>query len=84
MSADVEARLYRAESWLKRARDSSDHLDGQFIFHWIGIRTTSPPNTAGSTQSPACAYLPAARFASAIVIISVIGSIGEATKPWRS
>ena len=37
MSADVESRLYRAESWLKRARDSSDHLDGQFIFYWIAL-----------------------------------------------
>jgi len=37
MSGDVESRLYRAESWLKRARDSSGHLDGQFIFHWIAL-----------------------------------------------
>lgn len=37
MSADVESRLYRAESWLRRAQEASDHLDGQFIFHWIGL-----------------------------------------------
>ena len=37
MSVDIESHLYRADSWLKRARDSSDHLDGQFIFCWIAL-----------------------------------------------
>jgi hypothetical protein len=37
MNADVESRLYRAESWIKRARDSSNHLDGQFIFYWVAL-----------------------------------------------
>lgn len=37
MSADVESRLYRAGSWLKRAEDASEHLDGQFIFSWIAL-----------------------------------------------
>lgn len=37
MSSDVESRLYRAESWIKRATESSHHLDGQLIFHWIAL-----------------------------------------------
>src|SRR5712664_3473443 len=37
MSADVESRIYRAESWLKRAQESSHHVDGQFIYLWIAL-----------------------------------------------
>ncbi len=37
MSVDVESRRYRAESWIKRATESADHLDGQFIFYWIAL-----------------------------------------------
>jgi hypothetical protein len=37
MSADVASRVYRAESWIKRARESAQHLDGQFIFYWIAL-----------------------------------------------
>ena len=37
MSADVEPRLYCAESWMKRARESTEHLDGVFIFYWIAL-----------------------------------------------
>jgi hypothetical protein len=42
MNADVESRLYRAESWIKRARDSSNHLDGQFIFYWVALNAQLP------------------------------------------
>jgi hypothetical protein len=37
MRVDVESRLYRAESWLARARECDYHLDGQFIFRWIAL-----------------------------------------------
>src|SRR5437016_1836883 len=37
MKADVESRLYRAESWLIRACECPDHVDGQFIFRWIAL-----------------------------------------------
>jgi hypothetical protein len=37
MSVDVESRLYRAGSWMNRARESAEHLDGQFIFSWIAL-----------------------------------------------
>lgn len=59
MSADVESRLYRAESWMKRARESADHLDGQFIFYWIALNAlygqrgseSGPPRDRGDLHT---------------------------------
>lgn len=60
MTADVESRLYRADSWLNRAREPADHLDGQFIFQWIalnawygqrGSEKTHPRGLTGSADA---------------------------------
>jgi len=35
--ADIRLRIHRALSWLNRAEQSQDDLDGQFIFLWISF-----------------------------------------------
>ena len=50
MSADEESRLYRSESWLKRAQESSNHLDGRFVFSWIALNALY--GQRGSEEGP--------------------------------
>ena len=37
LSADADARVRRALSWLERAQSENEDADSAFIFHWIAF-----------------------------------------------